>query len=217
MDFIPSKQDKSYEYNTNLKKRLAEQQEEETSLLGMIGKTGQDLRMTTGQLIANYNKFFDKEGPEISRQFQNTIVDIEDILNETSIEDVNDPNVYLSLARNPGIRRLVIELFKLRLRQMGRPEKSITEDVEEENVTDASIAIVLASILLTSEINLTYQYSASEDDLNRYLNGLKKHYIKKTKLGGKHFRKTKYSRKRKTKRRHSTRRKTRRKRRTRRK
>jgi hypothetical protein len=216
MDFRKSKQDISYEYtNPNLKKRLAEQQEEETSLLGMIGKTGQDLRITTGQLIANYNKFFDKQGPEISRQFQNTILDIEDILNESSIEDVNDPNVYLSLARNPGIRNLVIELFTLRLRQMGRPENDITEDLE--NVTDASIAIVLASILLTSEINLTYQYSASEDDLNSYLNRLKKHYIKKTKLGGKHFRKTKYSRKRKTKRRHSTRRKTRRKRRTRRK
>jgi hypothetical protein len=216
MDFRKSKQDISYEYtNPNLKKRLAEQQEEETSLLGMIGKTGQDLRITTGQLIANYNKFFDKQGPEISRQFQNTILDIEDILNESSIEDVNDPNVYLSLARNPGIRKLVIELFTLRLRQMGRPENDITEDLE--NVTDASIAIVLASILLTSEINLTYQYSASEDDLNSYLNRLKKHYIKKTKLGGKHFRKTKYSRKRKTKRRHSTRRKTRRKRRTRRK
>lgn len=205
----------------------------------------QYLTMRTGQLIANYNNFFDKEGPEFRRQFKNNIVIIEDILNETPIIDPNDPNVYLSLARNPGIRRLVIELFKLRLREYGRSENDIIEDIEdEENITDASIAIVLASILLTSEVNLTNLYSATEVDLANYLIRLKKVYYKKTYMGvppfaqppqgvaqeihnayvnfdppvgGKHFRKTKYSRKRKTKRRHSTRRKTRRKRRTRRK
>ncbi len=67
---------------------------------------------------------------------------------------------------------------------------------------------MLASILLTSEVNIAYQYSADETDLENYLQRIKGVFQKKiAKLGGRYRRKTKYSRKHKSKRKHSTRRK----------
>jgi type II secretory pathway component PulJ len=59
---------------------------------------------------------------------------------------------------------------------------------------------VLASILLTPELNLTYQYSADETDLENYLQRIKGVFQNKNaKLGDRHRRKTKYRHKRKSK------------------
>jgi hypothetical protein len=210
-DFRPKRQKRNFEYtNPEFKQRVDEQQKESESALGIMGLTKQDAIVITGQLIANFNKFFDREGSKIPKQMEDIIKNVEGIIEEAVIPDAEDPNVYLSLAQNPEIRRLIIELFKLRLKQMGRTDTAIREDITDSEVTDASVAIVLASILLTSEVNLTYQYSADETDLANYLKRIKAVFHKEiAKLGGRYRRKTKYSRKRKSKskRKHSTRRK----------
>jgi hypothetical protein len=193
--------------------------EKKNSLQGMLDLSKQDYQRIKGIMIAKYNKFFDKEGKKLDEQFQQYIVDVGNILGdiEDSIENVNDPDVYIKLAKNPTIKRLVIETFKLEKKQMGREGGEIRA-INESTVTDPAIGIVLASILLDPDgIDLTSGTSATKEDLEFYLRRLIEKYNDNIRVGGNHFRKTKYSRKRKTKRRHSTRRKTRRKRRTRRK
>ena len=84
--------------------------------------------------------------------------------------------------------------------------------------SDAAIGIILASLLLSDDVDLTVDPQSDRDDLAQFLRMLKKDYFRETgklgRLGGKRSKKIKYGRKRKTKRRRGTKKKSKRRHRT---
>ena len=82
----------------------------------------------------------------------------------------------------------------------------------------AAIGIILASLLLSDDVDLTVDPQSDRDDLAQFLRMLKKDYFRETgklgRLGGKRSKKIKYGRKRKTKRRRGTKKKSKRRHRT---
>ena len=83
--------------------------------------------------------------------------------------------------------------------------------------SDAAIGIIIASLLLSDDVDLTVDPQSDRDDLVQFLRNKKKKYFRETgklEKGGKRSKKTKYSRKRKTKRRRGTKKKSKRRHRT---
>jgi hypothetical protein len=158
--------------------------------------------------------------------------------------DTNNPDFFIRLARDEDFKSFVIGLFDLRNEQMGRPEtlrKQIQSRKSKETsstkyrhardmidariideemnrpYSDAAIGIVIASLLLSNDVDLTVSPQSDRDDLVLFLKELKNNYFRETgKLGkgGKRSKKVKYGRKRKTKRRRGTKKKSKRRHRT---